>query len=353
MTQKLADAPKPYDVPRPFYNKDVNKRIPEKRVYPNAPSTGWKIGYKDASVTSGFNEIANHGYKENVLYLDDKNQNPDKPAKISGKVNVGIDYTIGGDKEVSPWYSGKVIRAENTTKPGEYGYGNQVTIETNQVYEYQGKKYTIYNDYSHLENMHVKKGDDVNVDTYIGKMGKSGLPSNFGEHVDFQSYIMVNDKKIQISPNLMQRNLEKQQQSGTFRYSQNTNDSTTVASNTITQNSQQFDVETATNSSRKVSYLENQSLMTQETDSKTDVSKVVTLLKENAAEVKNQYGVDVNTQEGLGKAVMQYWKENNLDPKTLKDQLPAMKESELDKASASLSKSVVTETTKTKQLVLN
>jgi hypothetical protein len=89
------------------------------------------------------------------------------------------------------------------------------------------------------------------------------------------------------------------------------------------------------------------------TKSNTELSKVVALLKENAAEVKNQYGVDVNTQEGLGKAVMQYWKENNLDPKTLKEQLPAMKDSEIDKASSSLSKSAVTEITKTKQLVLN
>jgi hypothetical protein len=81
----------------------------------------------------------------------------------------------------------------------------------------------------------------------------------------------------------------------------------------------------------------------------TDLSKVVALLQNNAATVQNQYGLDVTTHEGLGKAVMQYWHENNLDPKTLKEQLPQMRESELDTASASLAKKSIA-TAKTKQL---
>jgi DNA-binding transcriptional regulator YhcF (GntR family) len=86
--------------------------------------------------------------------------------------------------------------------------------------------------------------------------------------------------------------------------------------------------------------------------SNTDVSNVVALLKENAAEVKKQYGLDVTTDEGLGKAVMQYWKENNLDPKTLKEQLPNIKDSEFDKASAVLANNNVAETAKTNQLTM-
>jgi hypothetical protein len=86
------------------------------------------------------------------------------------------------------------------------------------------------------------------------------------------------------------------------------------------------------------------------TNNATDLSKVVTLLKENAAEVKQQYGVDITTDEGLGKAVMQYWKENNLDPKILREQLPNLKESELNVASTALGKTNNIETTKTKQL---
>jgi hypothetical protein len=62
----------------------------------------------------------------------------------------------------------------------------------------------------------------------------------------------------------------------------------------------------------------------------TNVLKVVELLRQNRDEVKQQYGLDVTTHEGLGKAVMQYWKENNLDPKSLKDQLPQVSNSEFE-----------------------
>jgi cell wall-associated NlpC family hydrolase len=86
------------------------------------------------------------------------------------------------------------------------------------------------------------------------------------------------------------------------------------------------------------------------TESKAELSKVVAMLKGSATDVKKQYGLDVNTEEGLGKAVMQYWKENNLDPKTLKEQLPNIKDSEFATASKSLAKTNTTETTNTKQL---
>jgi hypothetical protein len=64
----------------------------------------------------------------------------------------------------------------------------------------------------------------------------------------------------------------------------------------------------------------------------TNVSKVVELLRQNRDEVIQQYGLDVSTHEGLGKAVMQYWKENKLDPKLLKDQLPQVSNSEFEAA---------------------
>jgi Peptidase family M23 len=65
----------------------------------------------------------------------------------------------------------------------------------------------------------------------------------------------------------------------------------------------------------------------------TNVSKVVELLRQNRDEVKQQYGLDVTTHEGLGKAVMQYWKENKLDPKTLQEQLPQISKSEFETVS--------------------
>jgi hypothetical protein len=82
----------------------------------------------------------------------------------------------------------------------------------------------------------------------------------------------------------------------------------------------------------------------------TDVSKAIAAIKENADGIKQQYGLDVTTSEGLGKAVMIYWKENNLDPKTLKEQLPNMKGSDIDAALASVTETKTVETTKTKQV---
>jgi hypothetical protein len=78
------------------------------------------------------------------------------------------------------------------------------------------------------------------------------------------------------------------------------------------------------------------------------VSEVVTLLKDNASEVKKQYGFDVTTNEGLGKAVMQYWKENNLDPKLLKEQLN-LNDSEFETASKALAANNSMQATNTDQ----
>jgi hypothetical protein len=131
-----------------------------------------------------------------------------------------------------------------------------------------------------------------------------------------------------------------------------TDNSIAIASSTVTKGYQQANGEAAANSSRNLSSSEQQIVTTQETNSKADVSKVVTLLKNNAAEVKRQSGLDVNTDEGLGKAIMQYWKENNLDPKALREQLPDIKDSELATASAVLATNNATEKINTKDLAV-
>jgi hypothetical protein len=129
--------------------------------------------------------------------------------------NIGIDYVLGGDKLVVPWYGGTVEKAGLNG-----GYGNSVTIRTDRSYEYNGKRYPIMNTYSHLEYISkgIIPGEKVDIDTFIGKMGGTGRggAKRYPEHVDFQSYIEVDGKKIQISPNLMQNNLRRQLQNGTF-----------------------------------------------------------------------------------------------------------------------------------------
>jgi Peptidase family M23 len=217
-TQKLTDAHRAYDTPRPFTNQiDSNRQIPERQVYSANEKFEWKIGSRSVKITGGFNEPNGHSEKGSSLYLDSKNPDPNKPAtKSPGRYNIGIDYVVNGDKQVTPWYSGVVIAAKDTGN----GYGKQVVVKTNHSYEYNGKRYPIYNAYSHLKSIDKNIADgrlkNIDTDTIIGEMGKSGLSQKHGEHVDFQSYIIVDGVKIQVSPNLIQKNLERQEQQGTF-----------------------------------------------------------------------------------------------------------------------------------------
>jgi hypothetical protein len=124
------------------------------------------------------------------------------------------------------------------------------------------------------------------------------------------------------------------------------------AMNSTQESSIQSEASSASNNSDPTIDSSSQNHSNSQTNDATDLSKVVALLRNNAADVKQQYGLDVTTDAGLGKAVMQYWKENNLDPKTLKEQLPNIKDSELKIASTALLKTNTTETTKTKQLAI-
>jgi hypothetical protein len=67
-------------------------------------------------------------------------------------------------------------------------------------------------------------------------------------------------------------------------------------------------------------------------DRATDVRQVSAMLQENAPTVIQQYGVDPNTPEGLGKAIAMYWKENDFDPKLLAEQLSNIPSSEIQSA---------------------
>jgi hypothetical protein len=362
--QQLADSGQyhPTDVPRPFVNQiNSSTRIPETLVNSGNETFDWKLngGVSDIKVSGGFNERDDaHSPKSNVLYLDDKNTDPKNPGKISGRINIGLDYVVSGNKMVAPWYSGTVESISRVKAGDTHSYGNQVVIKTNQSYQdAKGNKYPIYNAYSHLESIQpgIVRGVEVNTGDYIGKMGQSGLTvdkKRDKKHVDFQSYILVDGKKVQISPNLMQSNLEKQQAARFQTGQNNTSGSNTVASNTTTQSYARVNEETTTDASSGIKSIssESQNLTSKETKSNADVSKAIAAIKENADGIKQQYGLDVTTSEGLGKAVMIYWKENNLDPKTLKEQLPNMKGSDIDAALASVTETKTVETTKTKQV---
>jgi hypothetical protein len=218
---EIADAHKAFDVPDPFTNSKGDGAIPEGYVKSALESSKWILHgkeYRPIKISGGFMESTGHGLKKSdTFYLDDKNPDPKSPNKRSagGKYNIGIDYVVEGDKLVVPWYGGTVEKAGLNG-----GYGYSVTVKTDHSYEYNGKRYPVMNTYSHLEYVSkgITRGVTVDSDTFIGKMGGtgSGGVKRYPDHVDFQSYIEVDGKKIQISPNLMQNNFIRQSQQGTF-----------------------------------------------------------------------------------------------------------------------------------------
>jgi hypothetical protein len=107
MSEKLADARKASDQPAPFTNKnDPDRRIPERQVYSGNENFSWELGGRNIKMTGGFMEPYGHGRKtSSTLYLDSKNPDPKNPAvRTPSRYNIGIDYVVGGDQQVTPWY---------------------------------------------------------------------------------------------------------------------------------------------------------------------------------------------------------------------------------------------------------
>jgi murein DD-endopeptidase MepM/ murein hydrolase activator NlpD len=207
------------DFPNPFSNTLGDENIPERFVNSSSEQSKWRLFGDDTrpiKVSSGFNEDdSHHSRKSSSYYIDRNNQDPTNPSvKPSGRYNIGIDYVVEGDKQVTPWYSGTVER-----RGWDGGYGNSITIKTDHSYDFNGKKYPIYNTYSHLKSFGegTEPGQHIrSSDTFIGVMGKTG--GGYDEHVDFQTYIMVDGKRVNLSPNLMQDNLSEQAERGTFQF---------------------------------------------------------------------------------------------------------------------------------------
>jgi murein DD-endopeptidase MepM/ murein hydrolase activator NlpD len=232
--QQLVDAHQAFDQPAPFTNvNNSSRRIPEKQVYSAREKAEWRLNGREITITGGFMEPYGHGRKPfSTYYLDSQNPNPQKPAtRGPGNYNIGIDYVIGGNKMVTPWYGGEVVPPTGLNG----GYGYSVTIKTNQSYEYNGKRYPIYNTYSHVTEIQngIEIGSVVTTDTYLAKMGGTGSGGTkaYPDHLDFQAFITVDGKKVQISPNLMQDNLKKQQTNGTFHTQQNVENNIETVSN--------------------------------------------------------------------------------------------------------------------------
>jgi hypothetical protein len=307
-----------------------------------------------------YHEMVHHQQTYNVArYLASSNGKSMTAQEIrsatgidQGIINKAVK-SVNAHKTKSPLTTEQFHTAQSIYR-SLYDQTNTITYN-NKTYQYSAAIYQYLNDAS------------ANLD----KIKKN--PSLYTQNQVEQANAMYNNayKLYQALPNEkeafdVQERVRSTKQ-GTLRTSsQNENqvtettnlNSTTQLAVTNTANSEiQSDIQltnsgdsTGQENSKPLEYNSSQNISNDQVSDSTDISKVISLLKDNAAEVRKQYGFDVNTDDGLGKAVMQYWKENKLDPKTLKEQLPNIKDSEFVTAFTALANA--TETAKTKEMAL-
>jgi hypothetical protein len=176
-------------------------RIPERQVNSATENIEFKILGAPVEITGGFMEPHGHGPKGTTYAIFG-----DKPQTIQtlspANRNIGIDYVVQTkDQATSAWYSGIVESAGL-----EGGYGNRVHVKTDINYTFNGKEYPVYTAYAHLDNIKVQTGQRVHQGQNIGEMGGtgSGGVTRHPEHVDLQTYIKVDGKIINVSPNAIQ-----------------------------------------------------------------------------------------------------------------------------------------------------
>ncbi|NEO84040.1 MAG: LysM peptidoglycan-binding domain-containing protein [Spirulina sp. SIO3F2] len=171
----------------------------------------------DITITGGYMEEHHaHSVKSamKVIFLDGIIQ------KLSGGVrrNIGIDYSVAPTK-VKAWYGGKI------TKRGvERGYGRRIHMLLDVLFEYQGKKYQIYQAFAHLKKFLVSRNQDVDQGEVIGIMGGSSTQRGTLEvvdgayplHVDLSTYFIMDGARVEIHPQLLDRQLGVTSQSGQY-----------------------------------------------------------------------------------------------------------------------------------------
>ena len=161
---------------------------------------------KDITVTGGFMEPEGHGWKPTSYAIFSDNLSSIKTLDPS-KRNYGIDYvvTTSGDP-IHNWYPGRV------TKVGAEGsYGNRCHVDFFIFFELSGKFYRIKGAYAHAKSFSVRKGDYVKQGQYIGVMGGTGGNYTYPPHVDFRLWINYGSRVVDLSPNVVEKQLRQQE----------------------------------------------------------------------------------------------------------------------------------------------
>lgn len=127
--------------------------------------------------------LAQENYGEPVIVESEVNlktikgiQYPTNEVKITQKYSFfhpGLDLDgLTGD-QIKPIKPGKVVSVSRS----KYAYGNSIIID-------HGNKLTSL--YAHLSKIEVEEGQEVTMDTEIGKMGATGRA--FGDHLHLEIY---------------------------------------------------------------------------------------------------------------------------------------------------------------------
>ncbi len=78
-------------------------------------------------------------------------------------------------------------------------------------FELSGKRYPIKGAYAHAKSFSVRKGDYVKQGQYIGVMGGTGGNYTYPPHVDFRLWINYGSKIVDLSPNVVEKQLRQQE----------------------------------------------------------------------------------------------------------------------------------------------
>lgn len=189
--------------------------IPERQVRtasPNDPASERTFTTERTGgfiVTGGYMEASGHATKRGISAI--MSNDPDNITALpdSGR-NLGIDYVVQNrGKDVNAWYGGLVTHAGL-----DGGYGYRVIVETDVTYLFNGKEYTVFQGYGHNSALHIRKGSVIEPGARIATMGGTGSGGavRYAEHVDLRTWIMVDGKKVDVSPNLLDQQIASRRQ---------------------------------------------------------------------------------------------------------------------------------------------
>lgn len=155
-------------------------------------------------VSGGFMEDHGHSKKGTTLAIFSDAPSTVRTLPPSDR-NLGLDYVIEDPgKEVRAWYGGLVLAAGL-----DGGYGLRVTVETDVAFVLAGVEYTVYQAFAHCAALHVRQGEFIEPRHRLATMGGTGEGGavHYGEHVDLRTWITVGDRRVDLSPNVLDRQL--------------------------------------------------------------------------------------------------------------------------------------------------